>query len=275
MKKLDDDELNDTVYRSFGGASFEDRRYALCRWLRARKFKLNDTITMIEEATEMRKPPKQFNFFPEAFDALGCRKSVYLKQYPQTCVGYCKSGHPVYFSKPGQLSVNGLECVTTIQGVLNYHWHDMVHNFGGMLKKTMDAKDGCSRFECVCIIDLSGLTAAKLSKRALNIVKIQSQIDSLCFPETLNRMIVINAPGFFSVTWRLIKGWIDARTANKVEIYSSRKKWEKRLVELIERDNLPSDYGGNLASTSQLMQQDLGAGSKGCIREIVQLMPIR
>jgi len=273
LKKRNDDELNETVYRSFG--EFEDRHYALCRWLRARKFILNDTITMIEEATEMRRVPKRLDFFPTACDALGCRKSVYLKQYPQVCVGHCKSGHPVYFSKPGELCVNGLECVTTIQGVLNYHWHDMIHNFGGMLKKTACSKDGYKRFEFVCIIDLSGLTPAKLNKRALNIVKVQSQIDSLCFPETLNRMIVVNAPGFFSVTWRLIKGWIDARTANKVEIYSSRKKWEKRLLELIERDNLPSDYGGDFASTDQIMQQDLGVVTKGCFREVVQMLAVR
>jgi len=74
--------------------------------------------------------------------------------------------------------------------------------------------------------------------------KHQSKIDSLCFPETLNKMIVINAPSFFPTIWNLIKRWVDPRTTDKIEIYSSRSKWEKRLKELVHDDQLLSDYGG-------------------------------
>lgn len=54
-------EFRETVY-CFGEEEGESN--TLCRWLRARKFHLADTIKMVEEATEARKEPREHNFFP-------------------------------------------------------------------------------------------------------------------------------------------------------------------------------------------------------------------
>ena len=63
--------------------------------------------------------------------------------------------------------------------------------------------------------------------------------------KTMNKLIVTNAPGFFTATWNIMRRWIDVRTANKIEIYSSKAKYEKRLKELVDIEQLPVDYGGN------------------------------
>jgi CRAL/TRIO domain len=100
------------------------------------------------------------------------------------------------------------------------------------------------RFECFCVLDLKGLTMSALSSKALAITKEQAAIDSVCFPETMSKMIIVNAPTFFAATWRIIKGWLDPRTASKIEVISNVKTMEKRLLELIDVDQLPVDYGG-------------------------------
>ena len=82
------------------------------------------------------------------------------------------------------------------------------------------------------------------NRKVLQLLKHQSAVDSLCFPEVMNRMIVINAPAYFSATWKIVRRWIDPRTQSKIEIYSYRSSWEKRLLELIDVDKLPSDFGG-------------------------------
>ena len=70
--------------------------------------------------------------------------------------------------------------------------------------------------------------------------------------QSLNRFIVINAPAAFSAVWRIIRTFIDPRTATKVEIFASRKQvWQARLLELIDADHLPSDYGGTGPPTSE------------------------
>jgi len=113
------------------------------------------------------------------------------------------------------------------------------------------------RFECFCILDLNKLTTSQLSRRALAIVKEQAAIDSICFPETMCKMFIVNAPGYFSATWRVVKGWLDARTASKVEVISNRATMEKRLLEYIDADQLPSDYGGKGPNTEDTLNMGI------------------
>lgn len=110
-----------------------------------------------------------------------------------------------------------------------------------------------TRFECFCVLDLDKLTTSQLSRRALAIIKEQAAIDSICFPETMAKMLIVNAPTFFAATWRIIKGWLDPRTAGKIEVISSRSTMEKRLLEFVDADQLPSDYGGRGPTTKELL----------------------
>lgn len=102
------------------------------------------------------------------------------------------------------------------------------------------------------------MTASKLSRRALTIIKEQAAIDSICFPETMSKMLIVNAPTFFSATWRIIKGWLDPRTASKIEVISGRSACEKRLLELVDEKQLPCDYGGKGPDTNKIMMEDFG-----------------
>jgi hypothetical protein len=107
-------------------------------------------------------------------------------------------------------------------------------------------------------LDLNNLTTSQLSRRALAIIKEQAAIDSICFPETMNRMLIVNAPMFFPPTWRLIKGWLDPRTSGKIEVISGKAAMEKRLLELVGETELPKDYGGKGPDTHDTIQAGYG-----------------
>jgi len=248
-----DSAFRNTIF-SFGYE--EDEAFALCRWLRARKFELHAVIEMVEAATNMRREPAKNNFYPDPEKALGVEPSIYIAQYPQLYCGIAKEGYPLFISKPGVLNISGIECITTIEGILRYHWFAMIHDFAARLREQKSANPKFNRFEVVCIIDLENLAVSNVGKRPMNIIKVQSEVDSLCFPETLNRFIIVNAPSAFSMIWNVIKGWIDARTAAKVEIHSYRKKWEPRLLELIDPAQLPSDYGGKAKTTISRLESE-------------------
>jgi hypothetical protein len=250
-------DFKETVY-CFGEE--EGEVWALCRWLRARKFVYEDVITMIEEATKCRADAKAAEFYPDPRAALGCDMSVYYAQYPQLYSGFAKNGAPLFISKPGVLNVDAMECVTTLNGIVKFHWYIMMHDFGGRLRAQKAKDPHFKKFECVCVLDLTNLTMAQLSQRALAIVKEQSAIDSLCFPETMNKMYIINGPRFFGATWSLIKGWLDPRTANKIEVISSRKAWEKALLDYVDEDQLPSDYGGKGPDTQETIEKEAFTG---------------
>ena len=116
-------------------------------------------------------------------------------------------------------------------------------------------------YEWVCILDLAHLTLSQLSQRALAIVKEQSAIDAICFPETMCKMFIVNGPRFFGASWKLIRGWLDPRTAGKIEVISDRKTWEAKLLEHVDIDQLPADYGGKGPNTVDTIHEEATAGT--------------
>lgn len=269
------DEFRAAVYAF--GEEYEEEPYALCRWLRARRFSSEDAVRAVEEAVERRRPHAVADFYPDPRSALGgAEASTFVSQYPQTYAGVSKSGSPIFLSKPGLISTGGLECLTTLEGIVRYHWHDMVHSCGSRMRECAVTNPDFKRFECFCVLDLTNLSASTVTKRALKIVNLQTEIDASCFPDTLEKYIIINAPSFFSFTWKIIKKWVDPRTAAKVEIYSVRAKAEKRLLELVDADQLPADYGGAAPDTSTSLEADaLRREDARATRQIVELLAVR
>ena len=62
-------------------------------------------------------------------------------------------------------------------------------------------------------------------------------------------MLIINAPSFFSFSWKIIKKFIDPRTASRIQLFSSKEKGQLALEKLIDKHNdIPTDYGGTHAT---------------------------
>ena len=125
------DDVRKTVY-SFG--EVEGEVWTLTRWLRARKFVLEDTVKMIEEATECHQSPRENDYYADPMKALGCEMSLYFYEYPQLYTGNAKNGAPIFISKPGLLNVDAVECLTTLDGILKFHWYVEMHDFGNLLR---------------------------------------------------------------------------------------------------------------------------------------------
>lgn len=124
--------MRKTIY-SFG--ENEGEAWTLLRWLRARKFVLEDTVKMIEEANEMHKGPRENDYYANPVEALGCEISLYYAQYPQLYSGNAKNGAPIFISKPGVLNVGAVECITTLDGILKFHWYIQMHDFAALLRR--------------------------------------------------------------------------------------------------------------------------------------------
>lgn len=261
-----DTEIKETIYCF---KEEEGECWTICRWLRARKFVYDDAIKMIEEATECRAVAKKDGFYPDPKLALGCDLNLYFAQFPQLYSGVAKNGAPLFISKPGVLNIDAVECLTTLDGILKLHWFIMMHDFGDRLRAQKKETEDFKRFECVCVLDLAKLSTSQLSSRTLAIIKEQAAIDSLCFPETMSKMVIVNAPMFFSATWGIIKGWLDPRTANKISVISSRSSWEKKLKELVDVDQLPSDYGGTGPDTVKTLNAQSPGDMKRLYTEVM------
>jgi hypothetical protein len=73
-------------------------------------------------------------------------------------------------------------------------------------------------------------------------------------------MIIVNAPGWFAMAWGMIRGFIDPRTAKKIEVYSRAARGAERLLELVDPSQVPSDFGGAAPTMTACMQQNEDSG---------------
>jgi len=61
----------------------------------------------------------------------------------------------------------------------------------------------------------------------------------------LHCMLIINAPSFFSFSWKIIKKFIDPRTVSRIQVFSNKEKGQLALEKLIDKhQDIPTDYGG-------------------------------
>mmetsp|Transcript_37480 Transcript_37480/g.87100 ORF Transcript_37480/g.87100 Transcript_37480/m.87100 type:complete len:204 (+) Transcript_37480:132-743(+) len=96
----------------------------------------------------------------------------------------------------------------------------------------------------VVIMDLKGLSALSMwpDRRAVDILRELIRISSTYYPETLACYFFINAPAMFTELWRAVRGYIDPATVDKMRILG--KDYQAELLELIDPEQLPVEYGG-------------------------------
>jgi hypothetical protein len=98
----------------------------------------------------------------------------------------------------------------------------------------------------VLVIDAEGWGLRLATSDAYAFIKGMASTDSDHYPERLGNMIIINAPYVLSIAWKVIQGFLDPVTKQKVKIVSSnRAEWEPLLQKYIDIDQIPFQYGGN------------------------------
>lgn len=86
-------------------------------------------------------------------------------------------------------------------------------------------------------------------------------------------MLVLNAPKFFSLSWGLIKKFIDPRTAQRIHVYSSGEKGMTALRQMVDQTEIPVDYGGTNVSISEAFRKE--AEDPELLRQDIQLLYVR
>ena len=196
----------------------------------ARKFEFRKVVEMLEGHIKWRaeeKPTTELYFPPQ----MG-------KDYP---IGYSngrdKEGNLLYFERPG----NGGACHPKAF-VENYgiptisKWHICSMEEG---RRRM-AETNYESDRVFCIIDLKNLGDCGTSM--VKFGRAIAGIDQNNYPEHLSRLIIINAPSFFTTVWRLVRLVVDERTREKIQVLG--KDYRDVLLKYVDEDQLPSFAGG-------------------------------
>ena len=93
-------------------------------------------------------------------------------------------------------------------------------------------------------MDAAGWHVGLADRTAMRFLKSMAELDANHYPERLAHIIVLNAPSMLAGAWRVIRGWLDEVTRDKVDIISSAELASARLDGLIDPSQRPALYGG-------------------------------
>ncbi|CAJ1932649.1 unnamed protein product [Cylindrotheca closterium] len=268
LKLLDPGVMNQ-VY-SF--RDVEEEPYTICRWLRATKFNADEILQRLAENQAMFEKAQAAEFYPQPDVAIGAPVSVFLTQYPFLPIGSARNGCPVNYFMAGKINPEGIWSMTTVERLEGFFWWSFMWKMKAEVRKAQTQDPDFVRMEGINIVDLKGLSSNALSSETMDVIKLSSKVADF-FPETLHCMLILNAPGFFSFSWGLIKKFLDPRTAARIQVFSSETKGMEALKGLIDTSQIPEDYGGGNISTHDAFAKQ--AADPALLRQDVELIHVK
>ncbi|XP_078158677.1 phosphatidylinositol/phosphatidylcholine transfer protein SFH9-like isoform X2 [Carex rostrata] len=237
------------IARDFLPARHDDF-HKMKRFLKARGFNVEKAITMWSDMLKWRS---DFGADSILEDFVFTEREEVLLHYPHGYHGVDKEGRPVYIEMLGKLDMNNLMSVTTIDRFLKYHVQQLERLFTEKFPAS-SAKAGKHIDTVVTILDVQGVNWLRVRKLASDVVLRINKIDSDNYPEILHKLFIINASSGFRLLWNALKGFIDPRTSEKIEVLG--ESYESTLLEYINKSEMPDFLGGACSCSSE----------GGCIR---------
>ena len=236
-------------FRSQVPGRWDDRD--LARFLRARKFNFDKAMEMFNKYITWRREQDVDNI--EAFDyaEVNQLKEIYPHGFHKTD----KFGRIIYIERYGLIDMDRIHAITSEERLIRYY----VKEYETMVKVRIPACIRQARApveQSLTILDLGGSSTKLMKKSVYNFVKLASSIAQDYYPEILGKMFIVNSPTLFSIAWKVIKPWIDERTQKKITIEGS--KFQKKLLELVDSQNLPDFLGGACSCPGGCLNSDKG-----------------
>ncbi|KAG2010180.1 SEC14 cytosolic factor [Coprinopsis cinerea AmutBmut pab1-1] len=215
----------------------------LLRFLRARRYNIQLAKTQFRECQEWRQTVQgigidelyrrvdPFNY-PE--------RDVIFQSWPMWYHKTDKQGRPIHIQVVGEMGMRKLHKLCPPQK----HWEAVLVICESLPRELLPAASraaGKSIEKAFVIVDLKGFGFEQFWQMK-SILRGALQISQNYYPDTMGKLVVINAPASFSKIWPVLRRWLSDDTAEKVEILGD--NFAEILLEYVDAENLPSTLGG-------------------------------
>ncbi|KAF8555231.1 CRAL/TRIO domain-containing protein [Imleria badia] len=218
----------------------------LLRFLRARKFNLDESKKMVKNCQHWRQSVSGIGIDElrnrmDPFDYPG-REEV----FKSWSMYFHKKGRPVNVQYFGGLNLPELYKHVTPEKLVE----SIIVNADALTREVLPAASraaGRRIDQSIVIVDLQGFGLSQFWQ-VKSLVQMSFQISQDYFPETMGQLAIINAPPSFTFIWSVIKPWLAKETVEKVDILG--KDYKEVLLQIVDADNLPASLGGNCTCSS-------------------------
>lgn len=211
----------------------------LLRWLRARDFDVTQAEHMLRQSLRWRQELHVDRLLTEYQVP-----KVMREHFPGGILDCNPKGHPVWLVNIGSVDIKGFLQVLPQADIFRHCVY--------LLELQEESKREASRqlgqeIETqYIIVDFEGFSVRQLySWQVIELLTDLIKKYEANYPETLEKGIVINAPNFFPVLWKIIRPFLTQRTVDKVAIYA-KDGWKEDIAELMDLNKLPAHWGGFL-----------------------------
>eukprot|EP00753_Platysulcus_tardus_P013231 PLAT3641.2.p1 GENE.PLAT3641.2~~PLAT3641.2.p1 ORF type:complete len:343 (-),score=169.53 PLAT3641.2:122-1150(-) len=168
------------------------------------------------------------------------RNEDILRHYP--CNQWhktCKLGTPIAIFLTGRIKLADLVEVVTMEEFQLWVQHHMEKR-----QLEMDALSRETRVlkRVYCLRDMKGLGRHLLTKQALTVLRNIIGLAQSNYPESMERLIIFNAPWIFNGVYSMIRPLLAERTQKKIAILGD--GYVDTLLEDCDADCLPAFFGG-------------------------------
>ena len=162
--------------------------------------------------------------------------------YPRGYCGIDKIGRPIYIERSGQINPGKIQEIVDYETLFRSYMqsYEVLIKLHFMVCSYLKKKQVCQTFS---ILDMTGFSIGMMNKRVYSLVQQASKISQDFYPEQLGQLMICNSPYLFTGVWAIIKGWLDEKTREKIQIVGG--GYKKKLLKYIDEDQLIEFLGGN------------------------------
>ncbi|KAL2165030.1 hypothetical protein VTH06DRAFT_326 [Thermothelomyces fergusii] len=246
------------LYKPGPPPSHDDQ--TLLRFLRARRWSVNDAYVQFKDTEEWRQA-NQLEVLYDTIDVDAYEQTRNL--YPQWTGRRDRRGIPLYLFQIRHLDSKTVSTYEKAAEATNVSKAQTDGSTPQRLLRLFALYENLTRFAQPLCTEMTDRphpdTPITLSTNIVDVSQVSlrmfwnlkahmqaaSTLATAHYPETLDRIFIIGAPYFFSTVWGWIKRWFDPITVSKIFILNQNEV-KSTLEEFIEPRNIPKQYGGEL-----------------------------